>query len=155
LGLGHRLAYVFHCCARVIVITALACHRDVERGLGRSFPPWVELALPPGSRAELLRLRAALDLPPARPPFYCSRAWMMTTNVLFCWSAVATNSAVTAGNVWLAPFGSDVMECNQSIFNASALTTGAQRTISAARDCRNFWGVESRIGSLPASIRVC
>ena len=49
---------------------------------------------------------------------------------------------------------SDVMECNQSIFNASALTTGVQRTISAARDCRNFWGVESRIGSMPASIRV-
>ena len=70
LGLGHRLAYVFHCCVRVIVITALPCHRDVERGLGRSFPPWVELALPPGSRAELLRLRAALDLPPARLLFY-------------------------------------------------------------------------------------
>ena len=41
--LGASLVYVFHCCVRVIVITPLACQRDVERGLGRSFPPWVEL----------------------------------------------------------------------------------------------------------------
>ena len=56
--------------ARVIAITPLACQRDVERGLGQAFRHGLSLALPPGSRAELLRLRAALDLPPARPLFY-------------------------------------------------------------------------------------
>ena len=34
----------------------------------------------------------------------------------------------------------------QSIFSPSALTTGAQRATSAARDWRNFSGFESRVG---------
>ena len=43
----------------------------------------------------------------------------------------------------------------QSIFSASALTTGAQSATSAARDCRNFSGFESSMGSIPASINIC
>src|ERR1700704_4453802 len=42
-----------------------------------------------------------------------------------------------------------------SIFNPSALTTGVQRATSAAREWRNFAGLESRVGSKPASINVC
>jgi hypothetical protein len=42
-----------------------------------------------------------------------------------------------------------------SILSPSALTTGAQRAISAASDCRNFCGFESRVGSIPASINIC
>ena len=83
-GLGDSLVYVFHCCVRVIVITPLACQRDVERGLGRSCPPWVELGAASGSRAEFLRLRAALDIPPARPFFF------------HCWFSFEPMSALCA-----------------------------------------------------------
>ena len=45
-------------------------------GWGEAFRHGLSLALPLGSRAEFLRLRAALDLPPARPLFFhCPRAW--------------------------------------------------------------------------------
>lgn len=43
----------------------------------------------------------------------------------------------------------------QSIFSASALTIGAQRATSAARDRRNFSGFESRVSSIPASTNIC
>ncbi len=43
----------------------------------------------------------------------------------------------------------------QSILSPSAVTTGVQSATSAARDCRNFSGVESRIGSKPVSISIC
>ena len=43
---------------------------------------------------------------------------------------------------------------SQSRRSPSDLTTGAQRATSAARDCRNFSGVESGVGSMPASTNV-
>src|SRR5262245_53537569 len=43
----------------------------------------------------------------------------------------------------------------QSILIPSAVTTGVQSATSAARDCRNFSGVESRTGSKPVSISIC
>ena len=62
---------VFHCGLRVIVASSLRCERTTVRGAGgQSFPPWVELALLLGPRAELLDFgRAGLLLPPARPLF--------------------------------------------------------------------------------------
>ena len=69
-GLGDSLVYVFHCCVRAIVITPLACQRESERGLGRSFPPWVELgAASLDCAPSSSDFGAALDIPPARPPF--------------------------------------------------------------------------------------
>lgn len=43
----------------------------------------------------------------------------------------------------------------QSIFSASALTTGVHSAISAASESRNFSGVESVMGSKPVSINIC
>ena len=43
----------------------------------------------------------------------------------------------------------------QSIFNASALTIGAQRATSAARVRWNFSGFQLRVVSIPASINIC
>ena len=53
----------------------LTCQRVCRAGAGgKAFRHGLSLALPLGSRAELLRLGAALDLPPARPLFlHCPR----------------------------------------------------------------------------------
>ena len=50
---------------------------------------------------------------------------------------------------------SKVMFRSQSIFNPRALTTGAQRATSDASDWRNFSGLESKMGSIPASDIIC
>ncbi len=52
-------------------------------------------------------------------------------------------------NLWNMPSGT------QSIFSPSAVTTGVQRATSSASIRRKFSGLESGVGSIPASINIC
>jgi hypothetical protein len=68
-GAVPRCLYFFHCCLRAIVATPAMCQRRVERGLGLSFPLWVELGAALADSAPSSSSEGRVGSPTSAAPF--------------------------------------------------------------------------------------